>query len=120
MIKELLIITFLFPSGIVLAQKNSAQSNKKETLDNEQNRKAIGTQTLDLSAKLNGTFQIILSDSSHQFALNNDFLNWLDRSRKEDEDQYIEVDAFITIYLPSKKTITTNNFVPLVSTIVKN
>ena len=119
MIKILLFTTFFCTSSVLLSQKNIDRTKEKITLDTEQNRKAIGETNVDLSTKLNGTYQVVLSDASHQFALSNDFFVWLDRSRKEDEDQYIEVDNFVTIYLPSKKTITADKFVPLVTTIVK-
>lgn len=119
MIKVLLTTAFFCTSSVLLSQKNSDRTKEKITLDTEQNRKAIGVNNDDLSTKLNGTYQVILSEASHQFAFNDDFFVWLDRSRKEDEDQYIKVDTFVTIYIPSKKTLTKDDFVPLETTVVK-
>ena len=110
MIKILLICFSLVLIEQVTAQKIQDNQRKLITEDTEQNRTAIGLKTQQVETAAKGTFQVILTDENHQFALNESTLVWIEKSRKENEDQFVVIDENITLFIPSKKTIEKEGF----------
>lgn len=120
MIKTLFIVTTLFTCEYISAQKIQIDQQKAITLDNEQNRKAIGQHESTTHKAATGTYQFILTDQNHQFAVNDTFLVWIEDSRKETEDQFISIDENVTLFLPAKETIQKEDFKLLQDVTVKS
>jgi len=119
MIKLFLFTTAFLTYEYASAQKIPVDQQKSITVDNEQNRVAIGQPTVSHQKALAGTYQVILTNENHQFALNDAFLVWIETTRKQTEDQFISVNEHITLFLPSKNTIQQENFKALQEVTVK-
>ena len=118
MIKSLLIITTLFISELLMAQKITSEPSKFITIDTEQNRMAIGHSANASQKATAGTYQLILSEQDHKFAVNDAFLIWIEENRKQTEDQYITINEYIKVFVPAVKTIQAEDFKPLQSVTV--
>lgn len=118
MIKLFFITTAFLICEYVSAQKFPVDQQKSITVDNEQNRKAIGQSIISIQKATAGSYQLILSDPNHQFAVNDAFLIWIEENRKQTEDQYIAINEYIKVFVPAVKTIQSEDFKPLQSVTV--
>jgi hypothetical protein len=119
MIKSLLVISTLFICELLLAQKITVEPAKYIALDTEQNRMAIGHSVNSTQKATVGTYQLILSDQNHKFAVNDAFLTWIEENRKQTEDQYISINEYVKVFVPAVNTIQAEDFKPLQSVTVK-
>jgi hypothetical protein len=118
MIKLFFITTAFLTCESVSAQKIPVDQQKSITVDNEQNRKAIGQSIISNQKATAGTYQLILSEQDHKFAVNDAFLIWIEENRKQTEDQYISINEYIKVFVPAVRTIQAEDFKPLQSVTV--
>jgi|APGre2960657404_1045060.scaffolds.fasta_scaffold197507_2 hypothetical protein len=60
-----------------------------------------------------GTFQFVILQPKVEPAFETDILFFIERERKENEDVTISISEFVDLYIPSRSTVSSNNFVPL-------
>lgn len=108
--KSLLLVSLLslFGTFSVYSQKN-LNSEPGLTLEPSSEKK----ETKDLLKELEGSFQFQISKDDHKVMLYPDLANFIESSRKEEEDVFITLDEYVTLYIPSIKKIGSTDFVSL-------
>lgn len=59
-----------------------------------------------------GTFQILLNNSDMQFAISDETLIWIEEIRLMEADQTLKIDENVSIFIPSKNSISSIDFKP--------
>jgi len=60
-----------------------------------------------------GTFQIVLNIPDMQYAVTEETRNWIEQNRLESEDQTLKIDENISVFIPSKNSISSIDFKPI-------
>jgi hypothetical protein len=70
------------------------------------------------TAKL-GTFQFIKSTSKFEYVYTTNTLEYIESERKQEDDVLIQLNEYVSVYIPSRAKIYSNSFIPLETEIYK-
>jgi hypothetical protein len=111
--KTLLLAFFcIMMHAFVYSQRIPSQENQP-ILENKASNEtaAFGYSNKNLASF--GTFQIVLNNSEMQFAVSEETLVWIEESRLLEEDQTVTIDENVSVFIPSKRSISSQEFKPL-------
>jgi hypothetical protein len=60
-----------------------------------------------------GTYQIILHTDKMEYAFTDEFLMYIEEKRDETKDVTINLNMFVDVFIPSKESIDSKDFIPL-------
>ena len=98
-------------------QRVKSSENQLIIEDSKSNQIAVSGSQTTLKNDITGSFQLIISNPDMQFAINEEFVSWVEENRIENKDVTLKIDENISIFILSKEKITSANFQP-VSTVI--
>jgi len=109
-------LLLLFSSILMIssgyAQRVPSQENQPVLEDKASNIIAArGYSEMNLATF--GTFQIVLNIPDMQYAVTEETRIWIEQNRLESEDQTLKIDENISVFIPSKNSISSIDFKPI-------
>lgn len=91
--------------------------NSQKNLNNQPGlvleHNSISQEQKDPLKEIEGSFQFQISKIDHKVMLYPDLASFIEFSRKEEEDVFIRIDEFVTLYIPATKKVKMFGFVYL-------
>ena len=100
-LKQFSVIVILFFTAISFGQE------AKRNNDSEASRISM------INVAAEGTYQFIISSNKQKYIFAKETFVMIERKRKLNEDITIELNQFVSVFIPSKNKINSNNFVQL-------